>query len=130
MIVGVCDTDPVIAGLVAHYLSVAFDVASRVDGIHVQVGVLEPFTLTDASQVGAIGESPTFRVIDGNTDVDAYVALTGFGSAQVEERIARGRALNVCLGNYLGDRRSDDPVALADACLSAARDLIERLPTN
>lgn len=125
MIVGVCDTDPVAAGLIAHYLSVAFNVLGRTEGINARVGVLEPFTLTDPSQVGAIGEAPMFGVIDASVNVTAYVSLNGFGSTQVEQRIARDGVANVCLTEYLADH-DDDTVVLADACIRAARDLAKR----
>lgn len=125
MIIGVCDTDPVTAGLIAHYLAVALNVLQRTDGFNAQVGVLEPFTLTDPSQIGSIGEAPSFIVIDTNVKVTAYVSLHGFGSSQVEERIALDGVANVCLTEYLGDR-DDDTVALADACIRVARDLARR----
>ena len=78
MIVGVCDTDPVAAGLIAHYLSVALDVLVRTEGIEASIGVLEPFTLTDPSQVRSIGEPPLFDVIDVDADMVAVVSLNGF----------------------------------------------------
>ncbi len=126
MIIGVCDTDPVTAGLIAHYLSVALDVLARTEGIEASVGVLEPFTLTDPSQVRSIGEPPLFDVIDVEADMVAVVSLNGFGSTQVERRCVEDGVANVCLAEYLADGRSDDSVALADACIGIARDLADR----
>ena len=126
MIIGVCDTDPVTAGLIAHYLSVALDVLVRTEGIEASVGVLEPFTLTDPSQIRAIGESPLFDVISVDADVAAFVSLNGFGSAQVERRFAEDGVANICLTEYLGGCNADDTIALADACIKAARDLATR----
>ena len=126
MIVGVCDTDPVAAGLIAHYLSVALDVLVRTEGINARVGVLEPFTLIDPSQVRSIGESPSFDVIGIDTDVVAYVSLNGFGSAQVEQRFVEDGIVNICLTDYLGGHNGDDPIAIADACIGLARDLATR----
>jgi hypothetical protein len=126
VIVGVCDTDPVTAGLIAHYLSVAFDVLVRTEGIEASVGVLEPFTLTDPSQVRSIGEPPLFDVIDVDADMVAVVSLNGFGSAQVERRFVEDGVANVCLAEYLEGVRSEDSVAIADACIRLARDLADR----
>ena len=126
MIVGVCDTDPVAAGLIAHYLSVALDVLVRTEGFEASVGVLEPFTLTDPSQVRSIGEPPLFDVIDVDADMVAVVSLNGFGSAQVERRFVEDGVANMCLAEYLEDGRSDDSVAIADACIRLARDLADR----
>jgi len=126
VIVGVCDTDPVAAGLIAHYLSVALDVLVRTEGINARVGVLEPFTLIDPSQVHSIGESPSFDVISIDTNVVAYVSLNGFGSAQVEQRFVEDGIVNICLTDYLGVRNGDDPIAIADACIGLARDLATR----
>ena len=126
MIVGVCDTDPVAAGLIAHYLSVALDVLLRTEGIDISVGVLEPFTLTDPRQIQAIGEAPKFDVISVDTDVAAFVSLNGFGSAHVERRFAEDGVANICLTDYLGGRSDDDTSALADACITLARDLATR----
>ena len=126
MIVGVCDTDPVTAGLIAHYLSVALDVLERTEGIEASVGVLEPFTLTDPSQVHAIGEAPSFEVIDVDANMVAIVSLNGFGSAQVERRFVEDGVANVCLSEYVTGGRTDDTVAIADACMRVARDLASR----
>lgn len=126
MIVGVCDTDPVAAGLIAHYLSVALDVLVRTEGFEASVGVLEPFTLTDPSQVRSIGEPPLFDVIDVDADMVAVVSLNGFGSAQVERRFVEDGVANMCLAEYLVGARSDDSVAIADACIRLARDLADR----
>ena len=126
MIVGVCDTDPVAAGLIAHYLSVALEVLVRTEGFVASVGVLEPFTLTDPSQVRSIGEPPLFDVIAVEADMVAVVSLNGFGSTQVERRCVEDGVANVCLAEYLADGRSDDSVALADACIGIARDLADR----
>ena len=126
MIVGVCDTDPVAAGLIAHYLSVALDVLVRTEGFEASVGVLEPFTLTDPSQVRSIGEPPLFEVIDVDADMIAVVSLNGFGSAQVERRFIEDGVANVCLAEYLAGGRSDDSVAIADACIRVARDFADQ----
>lgn len=126
MIIGVCDTDPVTAGLIAHYLSVALDVLVRTEGIEARVGVLEPFTLTDPSQIRAIGEAPLFDVISVDADVAAFVSLNGFGSAQVERRFTEDGVANICLTDYLGGHNTDDTIALADACIKVARDLATR----
>ena len=126
MIVGVCDTDPVAAGLIAHYLSVALDVLVRTEGFEASVGVLEPFTLTDPSQVRSIGEPPLFDVIDVDADMVAVVSLNGFDSAQVERRFVEDGVANVCLAEHFVGARSDDSVAIADACIRLARDLADR----
>ena len=126
MIIGVCDTDPVAAGLIAHYLSVALDVLVRTEGFEASVGVLEPFTLTDPSQVRSIGEPPLFEVIDVDADMIAVVSLNGFGSAQVERRFIEDGVANVCLAEYLAGGRSDDSVAIADACIRVARDFADQ----
>jgi hypothetical protein len=123
VIIGVCDTDPVTAGLIAHYLAVALDVLVRTEGIEASVGVLEPYTLTDPRQIRAIGEAPTFDVISVDADAAAFVSLNGFGSAQVERRFVQDGVANVCLTEYLDGRHADDTVALADACVTLARDL-------
>lgn len=130
MNIGVCDTDPVVAGLIAHYLSVALDVLVRTEGIEATVGVLEPFTLTDPSQIHAIGEAPLFEVIDADADVVAIVSLNGFGSAQVERRFAEDGVANVCLAEFMVGGRGDDSVTIADACIDLARDLARRFASS
>ena len=130
MIIGVCDSDPVAAGLIAHYLSVAFDVMSRTKGITAKVGVLEPFTLTDPSQVDSIGEPPAFGTIDVDADVVAFVSLNGFSSPQVERRITEDGVANVSLDTYLNGSSSDDPIEVADACMRVARDLATRFAST
>jgi len=61
VIVGVCDTDPVAAGLIAHYLSVALDVLVRTEGINARVGVLEPYTRALIPSVRTSTSSATER---------------------------------------------------------------------
>ena len=67
-----------------------------------------------------------FDVIDVDADMIAVVSLNGFGSAQVERRFVEDGVANVRLAEYLAGERSDDSVAIADACIRLARDLADR----
>ena len=55
-VVAVCDAVPEIAGLVAHYLSIALDVLHREGHRGMRVGVVGPYSLGDSMHAVAVGE--------------------------------------------------------------------------
>lgn len=128
--IAVCEKDPKLAGIVAHFLSVSFDVLRCNRSSTFEVGVYPPFSLTESEHVVAVGESPRFAVLDATTPALAYVTVTGFSSSSIERK-AQSEAAPVFRLDGLCEVQNADVVDLADACVELSRRILAILsPTT
>lgn len=121
-VVAVCDTVPELAGLVAHYLSIAFDVLHREGHRAMRVGVIGPYSLGDSMHAVAVGEPAHFEVFDGSQQPRAVVTMGGLEPGVVSQFSRLGGLPVHVVRDHIGGASDDrDVVVIADACIRVAR---------
>ena len=124
-VVAVCDSVPEIAGLVAHYLSIAFDVLHREGHRAMRVGVIGPYSLGDSMHAVAVGEPAHFEVLDGSERPIAVVTMSGLERALVSQFPRLASVPVHAVRDHIGEAGNDrDVVAIADACIRVARRIV------
>ena len=119
-VVAICESDPGLAGLIAHFLSVSFDVLQLDQTSFFEVGVFPPYSLSESQHVLGVGEAPRFAVLDVTSPAVAYVTCHGFNSSSIERKAKEEAAPVFSLGELRGNEDWDE-VEVADACVELAR---------
>ena len=106
--------------MIAHFLSVSFDVLQVNQTSFFEVGVFPPYSLTEPLHAFGVGEAPRFAVLDITTPAVAYVTSNGFNSSSIERKAKEEAAPVFSLGELHGNEDWDE-VEVADACVELAR---------